>query len=135
MTAVIVDASALVRALAEDPGDELLRRRLTGLRRLHAAGHVGAEFLSGIRGLTLGGKLSETRAEQAISDFLDLPIARHAVEDVAATVWELRHNLNVYDGAYVALARRLKAPLLTCDDKIRKAAPEDVMVYVHPEPG
>lgn len=129
----MVDASVLIRALAENPGDELLRRRLSGHRRLHAAAHVGAEVLSGIRGLTLGGKVGETRAGQAIEDFLDLPIVRHAVEDMAASVWELRHNFTAYDAAYVALARRLQVPLLTCDDKIEKAAPGDVAVQVHPD--
>lgn len=132
MSSIVVDASALIRALAVDTRDELLRRRLRGFRRLHAAGHVGAEVFNGIRGLTLAGKLGELRAEQAIEDFLDLPVSRHAVESVAVSVWQLRHNFNAYDGAYVAVARRLGLPLLTCDEKIGKEAPRDVEVHVHP---
>jgi predicted nucleic acid-binding protein len=30
-------------------------------------------------------------------------------------IWQLRHNLSVYDAAYVALAEALGAPLLTAD--------------------
>ena len=36
--------------------------------------------------------------------------------------WELRHNLTIYDGAYVALAELLRAPLLTRDRRIERTA-------------
>lgn len=110
MTSVVVDASAFVRMLAEDPADELMRRRIGHHRRLHAAAHVGAEVLNGLRGLMPDGRISSSRAEQA-------------VEEVTASVWELRHDFHAYDGAYVAVARRLGLPLLTCDAKIAGAAP------------
>ncbi len=132
MTAgVVVDASVLIRALAEDPGDELLRQRLSSARRLHAPAHVGVEVLNGIRGLALGRKVTETRARQAIEDFVDLPITRYAVETMAARVWQLRHNFNAYDGAYVALALALDVPLLTRDRKIADSAPAGVDVHLH----
>lgn len=131
-TAFVVDASIVIRALAESPDDEVLRQRLAGTRRLHAPAHVGAEVLNGIRGLTLGGKLTTARAEQAIDDFLDLPINRHPVEPLTSLVWELRRNFNVYDAAYVALAEVLGLILLTRDRKIADAAPASVRVLVDP---
>lgn len=132
MTAgVVVDASVLIRALAEDPDDELLRQRLGSARRLHAPAHVGVEVLNGIRGLRMGGKLTENRARQAIEDFVDLPITRYAVEAMAARVWQLRHDFNAYDGAYVALATALDVPLLTRDRKIADAAHAEVDVHLH----
>lgn len=131
-TGVVVDASVLIRALAEDPGDELLRQRLASARKLHAPAHVGVEVLNGIRGLTIGGKLTETRARRALEDFVDMPITRYAVETMAARVWQLRHNFNAYDGAYVALAQALDVPLLTRDRKIADTAPSDIEVQLHP---
>lgn len=35
--------------------------------------------------------------------------------------WSYRHNLLFYDALYVALATRLRVPLLTCDVKLRNA--------------
>lgn len=36
--------------------------------------------------------------------------------------WELRHNLTVYDAAYVALAERLDGVLVTCDGRLANAS-------------
>lgn len=58
------------------------------------------------------------RAEQALVDFLDFPIVRYPHDVLAARIWELRSNLTAYDGAYVALAEVLEAPLLTRDRKL-----------------
>lgn len=37
-------------------------------------------------------------------------------------IWELRDNLTAYDAAYVALAERLDATLITCDGKLAGAS-------------
>jgi predicted nucleic acid-binding protein len=37
-------------------------------------------------------------------------------------MWQLRNNITPYDGAYVALAERLDATLLTCDAKLAAAS-------------
>lgn len=99
LSGYVVDASVVIRALAEHPDDEVLRKRLASARRLHGPAHLSAEVLNGIRGLTLGGKVTQPRAEQAIEDYLELPITRHPLEPMAAYVWELRRNFNVYDAA------------------------------------
>ncbi len=36
--------------------------------------------------------------------------------------WELRHNFSAYDAAYVVLAKQLRAPLLTTDGRLGRAA-------------
>jgi predicted nucleic acid-binding protein len=36
-----------------------------------------------------------------------------------ARAWELRDNATVYDGAYLALAELLRAPLLTADRRLQ----------------
>lgn len=42
-------------------------------------------------------------------------------ESVAGRVWQLRHNLIAYDAVYIALAEGLAAPLLTRDERLRRA--------------
>ena len=37
--------------------------------------------------------------------------------------WTMRHNITFTDACYVALARRLNAPLLTTDARLAAAAP------------
>ncbi len=44
-----------------------------------------------------------------------LDMVRHGHGVLLPRIWELRHNLTAYDGAYVALAEALGAPLLTRD--------------------
>lgn len=53
--------------------------------------------------------------EEALQDYEDLPLRRHSHRVLLPRIWELRHNLTAYDGAYVALAEILDAPLITCD--------------------
>ena len=50
-----------------------------------------------------------------------LPVLRHPLMPLLDRVWELRGNLTPYDAAYVALAERLRIPLLTADGSIAAA--------------
>jgi predicted nucleic acid-binding protein len=47
-----------------------------------------------------------------------LPIVRYPHLPLVERAWELRANLSVYDGVYVALAELLGAPLVTCDRRL-----------------
>jgi predicted nucleic acid-binding protein len=40
---------------------------------------------------------------------------------LAPTAWGLRHNFSYCDALYVALAARLRAPLLTADKRLANA--------------
>lgn len=113
---LVPDASAMLAALTVD-GDkgEAARTKLTDSGPLHAPHVLDLEVLSGLRGLLLGQKLTARRADQIRYDFWDLAVTRHPHRAVAERVWQLRHNLSVYDAAYVALAEVLDAPLLTAD--------------------
>jgi predicted nucleic acid-binding protein len=61
-------------------------------------------------------------AKQALTRLQRLPIIRHPLLPLLDRVWELRDNLTPYDAAYVALAERLKVPLLTADAGIARAS-------------
>lgn len=65
--------------------------------------------------------ISLLRAEQALEDYLDLPLTRHGHRALLERILELRSNFSAYDAAYVALAENLKAELLTDDGPLRRA--------------
>ncbi len=46
---------------------------------------------------------------------------RYRHEILLPRLWELRENLTAYDGAYVALAELLDAPLLTLDGRLARS--------------
>jgi predicted nucleic acid-binding protein len=119
---LVPDASAVLTALTVD-GDagEAARTTLTDSGPLHAPHVLDLEVLSGLRGLLMGQKLTARRADQSRHDFWGLAITRHPHRALAERVWQLRHNLSVYDAAYVALAEVLDAPLLTADAAMRDA--------------
>lgn len=53
--------------------------------------------------------------DAAIDDMLAFPITVYPTAPLLRRVWELRPNVTVYDGCYVALAEALGVPLVTAD--------------------
>lgn len=118
---LVVDASVLASALADDAHDgERARARLRG-ETLAAPDLVDLEVTSVLRGRLAGGHLSPRRAELALTDLVALPLQRAPSLQLITRCWELRDNLTVYDAAYVALAEALAVPLLTADARLAKA--------------
>ncbi|MBI3687548.1 MAG: type II toxin-antitoxin system VapC family toxin [Actinobacteria bacterium] len=113
---IVIDSSAMVEALVGRDADEDLLDALEGA--VHAPHLLDVEVLSVLRGLALGGKLELRAAEQARNDYFALTIARYEVHGLADQIWELRHNYTTYDACYLALAKAMAAPLLTCDHKL-----------------
>jgi predicted nucleic acid-binding protein len=62
--------------------------------------------------------VSGDQAAQAHADLLDLAIEHWPYELLAKRAWELRENLSIHDGAYVALAELADATLVTLDRRI-----------------
>lgn len=119
---IVVDASVLAPALADDGADgDLVRSRLRG-ERLVAPELVDLEVLSTLRRAARGGRLDERRSGQALNDLATLPLRRVSHLPLLGRVWELRDNLTAYDAAYVALAEALDALLLTADEAMGKAS-------------
>lgn len=118
---IVVDASALVDALAAEAPDPDLRARLAEDADLHAPHLVDIEVASALRRLVAVGELSDARAADARVDFADLTIVRYPHLPLLDRVWELRECLTAYDAAYVALAEILDAPLVTCDARLAAA--------------
>jgi predicted nucleic acid-binding protein len=120
---IVVDASIAVEiVLQTQRGRDLARRLLIEEpRELHAPHLLRVEAVQTLRRLRGEGKLDQARSEQAIADLFALDVERHAHELLLPRAWELRDNLTIYDGVYVALAELLAVPLLTCDARIARA--------------
>jgi predicted nucleic acid-binding protein len=118
---IVVDASVLAPALADDGADgDRLRARLAA-ETLAAPALADLEVLSVLRKAALAARLDDRRSEQAVADLAALPLRRAPHLPLLPRIWELRENLTVYDGAYVALAEVLEAPLLTADERVAAA--------------
>lgn len=118
---LVVDASVLATALADDADDgDRARARLRG-EALAAPDLVDLEVTSVLRGRLIGGHVSARRAEIALTDLVALPLERVPSLRLVPRCWELRDNVSIYDGAYVALAEALAVPLLTADARLAKA--------------
>jgi predicted nucleic acid-binding protein len=48
-------------------------------------------------------------------------IERASHQPLLGRVWQLRESMTAYDGAYVALAEALDAPVVTCDRKLARS--------------
>ena len=61
------------------------------------------------------------RAADAVSDLADLPLRRSSHRPLLRRIWELRHAVTPYDGAYIALAEALDVALVTADARLARA--------------
>ncbi|MGH3975645.1 MAG: type II toxin-antitoxin system VapC family toxin [Pseudonocardiaceae bacterium] len=129
---VVVDASIVLRLLANRTIDEGLRQRLAAQRTVHAPHLIDAEVASAVRGLLLGGKIGLPRAAEMLADFAALRIIRHPMHPHLSRIIELRNNLAAYDACYVALSETLRMPLLTQDLKLSRAIGHHAELRVYP---
>jgi predicted nucleic acid-binding protein len=118
---IVVDASVLVVALAQDGVDGQQKRDLLHVDDLHAPEVVDLEVASYVRRARRAGRIGPQRALQALADLALMPLARVSHTPLLSRIWDLRDNLTPYDAAYVALAETLKAPLLTADVRLSRA--------------
>jgi predicted nucleic acid-binding protein len=103
-------------------GNRVAERLFSPAQALHAPHLLDVEVAQALRRETAAGRVSASRASEALQDFLDLPITRHPHDFLLWRIWDLRENLTAYDATYVALAESLGAALLTCDTTIRAAS-------------
>jgi predicted nucleic acid-binding protein len=118
---LVVDASVLTVALADDGGDgDAARARLRG-EDLAAPELLDLEVASVLRRQMAAAALDARRAELALTDLTVMPIQRAPHLPLLARAWELHENITMYDAAYIALAEALQAPLLTGDRRLARA--------------
>jgi predicted nucleic acid-binding protein len=119
---IVVDASVVVVALADDARDgDSARARLRG-ERLSAPELLDLEVASVLRRHVLRGAIGARRAALALDDLATLPLERAPHRPLISRCWQLRDNVTIYDAAYVALAEALGATLLTGDKRLANAS-------------
>lgn len=124
---IVVDASLVVEMIIVPAQVKRIRERLVG-ESAHAPHHLDVEVLNALRGLERGGRLGSDRAEAALGLFSHLRVTRYPIAPLRTRIWELRGSVSAYDAAYVALAQTLRAPLLTADARLARAASDDVAI-------
>ncbi|MFC5667755.1 type II toxin-antitoxin system VapC family toxin [Kitasatospora misakiensis] len=120
---IVVDASALVLALA-DEGERgaAARAELAADGEWVAPEHVVVEVMQSLRGLYLARELTAERVAELVAELPGLAIRKIAVEPLLGRIWELKDNLTPDDAAYVAVAERVGAPLVTADLRLMRAS-------------
>jgi predicted nucleic acid-binding protein len=119
---IVVDASAVLELLLRTPLAAQISERLLDPREsIHAPHLLDVEVAQVLRRLVRLRTLAEARGIEALADLEDLGVVRHSHLPTLRRIWALRHSVTAYDGAYIALAEGLDAPLLTCDAKLARA--------------
>lgn len=124
---IVLDTSAALDCIVGVEPAPGLRERVAGARSLHVPHLFDVEFLSGLRGLLLGGTLTQDRAHDALGDLNSLRLVRYPILGLVDRVWAKRHTLTAHDAVFVSLAEVLRCPLVTCDQRLAKA-PHDAGV-------
>jgi len=126
---IVVDASVILEILLQTKGSaRVMKRIFRGTASFHAPHLLDLEVAQVIRRYVRNGSIEADRGEEALTDFLDLPIERYPHEPLLRRIWKLGENLTAYDAAYVALAEALRAPLLTVDERLANASGHDAVV-------
>ncbi|SNS30784.1 Predicted nucleic acid-binding protein, contains PIN domain [Geodermatophilus pulveris] len=119
----VLDASVVTDAMAVGGAVGDRARRLVAEESwLHLPAVAGAEITSALRAMTSRRLLSVGDARAAAVHASRLRARHYPFEPFLDRVWELRDDVTVYDAWYVALAEALDAPLVTTDDRLRRAA-------------
>jgi len=120
---IVLDASAAVEWLLQTPvGQRIEKRIYSHNETLHAPQLLDLEVTQVLRRLALQGVVSARRADEAVHDLLDLRITRYPHFVLLPRIWQLRHNFSAYDAAYIVLAEKLGAALVTRDGRLATAS-------------
>lgn len=117
---IVLDASVVVELLLGTQAAGPLAARIRGDAPWHAPAVLDLEVANAIRRLCTIRETSPARGARAIEDLGALPVRRYPHTALLDRIWQLRVNLTAYDGAYVALAETLRAPLITRDRRLAR---------------
>jgi predicted nucleic acid-binding protein len=119
---IVLDASVVIDWLIRSSAVQRIESRIFSPNQsLHAPELLDLEIAQVLRRLVREDTISTSRAETAIEDLLEMRITRYPHSVLLPRIWQLRHNLSAYDAAYVVLAERLGATLLTRDSRLASA--------------
>jgi len=129
---LVVDASVVVAALVDSGPIGTWADSLLDSAPLAAPHLMPAEAANVLRRAAAAREISADVGALALVDLTDLPFALFPYQPFASRTWELRANVTVYDGWYVALAEALEAPLATLDVRLSRAVGPSCRFVVPP---
>jgi len=116
---IVLDASAAVDWLLQTSAGKHIEKRIySNSETLHAPHLLDLEVTQVLRRLVLQGVISPHRAGEAVRDLLDLRVTRYPHSVLLPRIWQLRHHFSAYDAAYLVLAEKLGAVLVTRDARL-----------------
>lgn len=118
---VVVDSSVVIAALVDTGANGAWAEQILEQDGLYAPEHLRVEAASVLRRLEREKKITQQEANAAFEDLVELNVELYAFEAFADRTWELRHNVSIYDGWYLALAEALNLPLATLDGRLARA--------------
>ena len=119
---IVVDASVVANALADDCADgDLARQHLVNAPAVAAPDLVDVETVPVLRRRRRAGDLTARRFSIAVDDLADRDMLRVLTLPLMRRAYELRANVTAYAASYVALAEHLGWVLLTADARLSRA--------------
>ncbi len=117
---IVADASVVVELLLnrDAPAGVEMGMRIERDEAVCAPHLLDAEVGQALRRLAHQGQMTAPRASASLNNLVRLPIQRYAHGWLLPRAFELRDNVTVYDGLYLALAEALDVPLLSCDSAL-----------------
>lgn len=120
---LVVDASAVMAVLLEEPEREALIAATLG-RELVAPPSLPWEIGNGLVAVVRRKRLSKAAALSAWTAWGEVRVRLIAVDVSRAMSLAFAHDLYAYDAYLLALAGQRRAPLLTLDRSLQRAARE-----------
>jgi predicted nucleic acid-binding protein len=126
---IVLDASAAVDWLLQTSAGQSIEKRIYSRNEtLHTPQFLDLEVTQVLRRLARQGVISARRADEAVRDLLDLRITRYPHLVLLPRIWQLRRNFSAYDAAYIVLAEKLGAALVTRDARLASASGHAALV-------
>jgi predicted nucleic acid-binding protein len=128
---IVLDASAAVDWLLQTGAGRRIEKQIYSRdESLHAPHLIDLEVAQVLRRLSREQTVSERRADEAIEDLENMRITRYPHFVLLPRIWQLRHNLSAYDAAYVVLAEKIGATLITRDSRLASASGHSAKVQL-----
>ncbi|TAM66841.1 MAG: PIN domain-containing protein [Microbacteriaceae bacterium] len=119
---VVADSSAIIRMLAVSSALTAASHPAIDGHDIHAPHLIDPEVVNAVRRLVFSRRNSLDDAELMLDRFVGLDVIRYPHASLIERVWNLRDIIVPYDALYVALAERLRIPLITADHRLARAA-------------
>ncbi len=118
---IVIDTSALIAVIAGEPERNTIIA-ITNGKTLIGPGSIPWEIGNAFSAMFKRNRLSLDEAKKGIEIFDSIPIRYIQPDFINAITISQKTNMYAYDAYFLDCSIRLRAPLLTLDRKLKKAA-------------